>query len=418
MPSSNATRGGKSTKEITIDKKSANNKKPAVSKSDILPYYTKKCKFEFHIDDQETNINYFINELNSILHEALDTSADVSFTSVTDAETKKSILCTRRPTESKPNIYVREEDLSLNSNWQVYDYFVYKERSFCKYKQFRSYVNYDKQMVITVFVDGPYKKHVNRLETLLSFTNHIKEIKESALLYDKFYVSSIVNNSLNTICYDKQNYSIYDYLKDFQQKNNFSSKYCNNPNPVQQSQIQTPTQISTQISTQNPTQISTQIPTQISTQIPTQIPTQPPFQLFKINPPTKTSVKRTKIKASTHTPFQQPKIDPPTYTQVKQFQLQNFFQQSQIKALVQKSKIETPTQAPTQAPTQVLPPFPALDPTQVLPPFPTLNPTKALPQFPTLDPTLDPDQSLTEYQDQSLTESQDQSLTEYQAPIF
>ncbi len=291
MPSSSAARRGRPPKEITADKKSADNKKPDASKSNkTTEYYDRECDFELHMADKEIYINYFLRQLNSILHKSLNASRYASFILKLNKETHKNTLYISKLNKCNPQIYVNHDQLVLDKNWQVYRYSIEKESDISYREKYNTaYINYDKQIVIvTRKIPTEKNENITRIETLLSFTNYIKENKDKGLLSDTFYAHIPVNNVENTICYDKPNYSLYDYLRDFQKRNNFRSKYCNNSTPIQtpdQSLTESQDQSLTESQDQTPTQIPTRVPlapirvpTRVSTPVPL-TPTQPPTRV-------------------------------------------------------------------------------------------------------------------------------------------
>ncbi len=263
MPSSSAARKINPSKEITADKKTA------VSKPKTPEYYDYKRDFELHMADEEKDIDYFLRELNSILK-----------------ETQKNTLYISKPNRGEPKIHVNHDQLVLDKNWQVYRYTVEK-RFNNKYiiETCISYINYDKQIVIVT--KNQKSKPIIRIETVSSFTNYIKENCEQRLRlpgFNKFYVYSPIDNNVeNTICYDKPNYSIYDHLKNFQQENNFKSKYCNNSTQVLPpfsilDATLFPTQVLPPFPTLNPTKDLPPFPTLNPDQSPNQSPNQSPTE--------------------------------------------------------------------------------------------------------------------------------------------
>ena len=271
MPSSSAARRGRPPKEITADKKSADNKKPAVPEPDkITEHYDYECNFEFHMADEETDTNYFLRELNSILNKGLNASKKSSFILELDNETHKNTLHISKLNTCNPRIRVDHNQLVLDKNWQVYRYFIYKESDPSYREQYNTaYINYDKQIVIvTRKMPSQKSEHIKRIETLSSFTNYIKENKDKGFLNKIFYIYSPVNNNVeNTIRYNNRNYSLYDYLRDLQKINNFKSKYCNNPTL---SPDQSLTEYPDQSLTEYPDQSLTEYPDQSLTEYPDQ----------------------------------------------------------------------------------------------------------------------------------------------------
>ena len=266
MPSSNAARRGKPPKEITAD-----NKKPAVPEPDkITENYNHECDFGFHMANEETNTNYFLRELNSILNKGLNASKKSSFILELDNETHKNTLHISKLNTCNPRIRVDHNQLVLDKNWQVYRYFIYKESDPSYREQYNTaYINYDKQIVIvTRKMPSQKSEHIKRIETLSSFTNYIKENKDKGFLNKIFYIYSPVNNNVeNTIRYNNRNYSLYDYLRDLQKINNFKSKYCNNPTL---SPDQSLTEYPDQSLTEYPDQSLTEYPDQSLTEYPDQ----------------------------------------------------------------------------------------------------------------------------------------------------
>lgn len=219
MPNSNATRPPKGT---------PTSKKNVVSEPKERGSHIYKCKFEFSMDKQEeTNVDYFIKELNSVRKEAFKVFKDVEFISRIDSETQKNILCTKRTLKNVPLISLKNYDLISNDNWRIYTYFIKVENSPCNgHLVHRSYINYDKQIVVTTVELGfEGKQTIKRIETLSSFNNYIKQIVDRRLLKDSFYVSYSINGTEHI---ERPNTQMYDHLKDFEEKNNFMSKYCNN----------------------------------------------------------------------------------------------------------------------------------------------------------------------------------------------